>query len=59
MALHAPWFLAGTPGGVAASVPSAQLVVIMVPMVIGTLAAIWGASRVAATYRRPALATRA
>jgi hypothetical protein len=51
MALHAPSFLDGTPGGVAASLPSAQLVVIMVPMVLGTLAALWGASRIAVTYR--------
>lgn len=54
MALHAPSFLDGTPGGVAASLPSAQLIVIMVPMVIGTLAALWGASRIAVTYRRTA-----
>lgn len=51
MGLHAPWFLEGTSRGIVASLTSAQLLAIMVPMVLGTLLAIWGASRVALTYR--------
>jgi hypothetical protein len=51
MGLHAPWFLEGTSGGIVASLTSAQLLAIMVPMVLGTLTAAWGASRVALTYR--------
>jgi hypothetical protein len=51
MGLHAPWFLEGTSRGIVASLTSAQLLAIMVPMMLGTLIAIWGASRVALTYR--------
>jgi hypothetical protein len=51
MVLHAPWFLEGTTSGVATSSWSAQLVVTFVPLVLGTLTALWGASRVALTYR--------
>jgi hypothetical protein len=51
MGLHAPWFLEGTSRGIVASFTSAQLLAIMVPMMLGTVTAIWGASRVALTYR--------
>jgi hypothetical protein len=51
MGLHAPWFLQATSGGIGASLSSVQLLVIMVPMVLGTLTATWGALRIALTYR--------
>jgi hypothetical protein len=54
MGLHAPWFLEGTTTGVATSPWSAQLVVTVVVLALGAASAVWGASRVAATYR-PAL----
>lgn len=51
MGLHAPWFLQATSRGIGASLSSVQLLVILIPMALGTLTAIWGASRVALTYR--------
>jgi hypothetical protein len=51
MGLRAPWFLEGTSRGIVASLTSAQLLAIMIPMLLGTLLALWGASRVALTYR--------
>jgi len=51
MGLHAPWFLQGTAPGIATSAWSAHLVVTMLVLVFGTLSALWGASRVALTYR--------
>lgn len=58
MSLHAPRFLEGAPAGTAASPWSAQLIAIMLLMLLSTTLALWGASRVAMTYRparRPAL----
>jgi hypothetical protein len=51
MALHAPWFLQGTTTGVATSPWSPILVATMSGMVLGTLVALWGALRVALSYR--------
>jgi hypothetical protein len=50
MGLHAPWFLQGTAPGITTSAWSANLVVTMFVLVLGTLSALWGASRVALTY---------
>lgn len=49
--LHAPWFLQGTLAGVATSPWSTQIVFITTPMVLGTVIALWGATRIALTYR--------
>jgi len=49
--VHAPWFLEGSTAGVATSPWSAQLVAIVVVLALGTITAIWGASRVVVTYR--------
>lgn len=51
MGRHASWFLQGTAPGLATSPWSPQLVVTMFILVLGTLSALWGASRVALTYR--------
>lgn len=51
MGLHAPWFLQGTAPGITTSAWSANLVVTMSVLVLGTLSALWGASRVALSYR--------
>ncbi len=51
MGLHAPWFLGGSAPGSNASPWSAQLIVIMLVMLLSTAIALWGASRVAMTYR--------
>jgi hypothetical protein len=51
MGLHAPWFLQGAAIGDTASPWSINLVVAVVPMVLAVLIALWGASRVAASYR--------
>jgi hypothetical protein len=51
MGVHAPWFLQGTASGIATSAWSAHLVATMLVLVLGTLNALWGASRVALTYR--------
>jgi len=50
MGVHAPWFLQGTAPGIATSAWSAHLVATMFVLVLGTLSALWGASRVALTY---------
>jgi hypothetical protein len=49
--LHAPWFFNGTAAGVAASPWSAQVVATMLVMTLATATALWGATRVAMTYR--------
>jgi hypothetical protein len=51
MGLHAPWFLQGTTTGVATSPWSARLVLTVIVLALGAVSALWGASRVASTYR--------
>lgn len=51
MGLHAPWFLQGSRPGVTTSAWSTNLEVTMFVLVLGTLGALWGASRVALSYR--------
>jgi uncharacterized membrane protein YidH (DUF202 family) len=51
MGLHAPWFLNGTPIGISTSPWSAHVVVTVLVMVIATVTALWGAARVAMSYR--------
>ena len=51
MGLHAPWFLEGAPVGVAASPWSLNLITAVLVMGLATVTALWGASRVAVTYR--------
>lgn len=51
MGLHAPWFLQGGAPGITTSAWSANLVVTMAVLVLGSLSALWGTSRVALTYR--------
>jgi hypothetical protein len=51
MSLHAPWFLEGTATGTAASPWSAQLITTVLVMSLSSVTALWGASRVAMTYR--------
>jgi hypothetical protein len=48
---HAPWFLNGTPFGASTSPWTAQLIVTALLMAIATAAALWGAVRVAMSYR--------
>lgn len=49
--LHAPSFLNGAPTGISASPLSAHMLVTVLVMVLGTATALWGAVRVAMTYR--------
>jgi hypothetical protein len=58
MGLHAPWFLQGTAPGITTSAWSANLVVTLFVLVLGSLSALWGASRVALTYRPTRLNAR-
>jgi cell division protein FtsX len=58
MIQHASWFLDGTPSGIAASPWSTNLIVTLVVMTVGTVGALWGASRVALTYRRGSVSAR-
>jgi hypothetical protein len=51
MALHAPWFLEGTPVGTTSSPWSLQLVITLLMMTFGALSGVWGAWRVAMTFR--------
>jgi hypothetical protein len=51
MGLHASWFLQGTTTGVTTSPWSPILVATMSVMVLGTSVALWGALRVALSYR--------
>jgi hypothetical protein len=51
LGLHAPWFLEGTTKGVVVSPWSPRLVETMIVFALGTLSALWGASRIALTYR--------
>lgn len=51
MGLHAPWFLQGTAVGDTASPWSLNLVASVVPMALAALIALWGASRIAVSYR--------
>ena len=51
LALHAPWFLQGAPNGTAASPWSVELIVALSFMAIGTMMSLWGAWRVAITFR--------
>lgn len=51
MSQHAPWFLDGTLTGVSGSPWSARVVVTALVMAVATAVALWGALRVAMTYR--------
>jgi hypothetical protein len=51
MSLHAPWFLNGTLTGSSGSPWSARMVVTVLVMVCATVIALWGALRVAMTFR--------
>jgi hypothetical protein len=51
MGLHAPWFLEGSATGVAASPWSVNLITAVSVMALATATALWGAARVAMTYR--------
>lgn len=52
MGLHAPWFLQGTAAGVPVSPWSAPMIITASVMIAATASALWGASRVAVTFRR-------
>lgn len=51
MAQHASWFLSGSTVGLPSSAWSTNLAAALTVMALGTVAAVWGASRVVLSYR--------